>query len=127
MIHDNIVLPRIVTILFDIVGVYVGYHLIEQMFGINNVTVSLLLNSTNRENDYGSLVSYNVTSPSQVEIQTHEMTEFQLVIPYNIQVNVSITARLCGQYSIPIIVQLLFSKTLIQLKCDILTSIHYII
>ena len=91
------------------------YYLIEQIFGINNVTVLLLLDDTNRANDYGSLVYYNVTSPSQVETQIHdqERTKFQVVIPYNTQVNVSITARLCGQHNIPTNVQLLYSKIVI--------------
>ena len=52
VIHDNdCVAKRIVTIL-DTIGVYVDYHLIEQIFGINNVTILLLLNDTNRANDY---------------------------------------------------------------------------
>ena len=93
-----------------IVGVYVDYHLMDPNFGISNVTVTLVLNETNQENGYGSLVSYNVTCRLQVEIQTQEETNFKLVIPYNTQVNVSITARLCGQHSIPIVVQLLYSK-----------------
>ena len=64
-------------------------------FGINNATVVIQFNESSQE--YGSLVSYNVTSSSQVEMQTHEQerTTFQQVIPYNIQINVSITARLC--------------------------------
>ena len=80
-------------------------------FGINNATVTIQFNESSQEyNYYGSLLSFNVTSPSQVEIQTQERTRFQLVIPYNTQVNVSITARLCGQHNIPTVVQLLYSK-----------------
>ena len=79
-------------------------------FGINNVTVELVLNKTNQENEPGSLVSYNITSPSQVDVQTCEKSVFQLVVPYNTQVNVSIVASLCGQRSIPTVIQLLFSK-----------------
>ena len=86
------------------------YHLMDPNFGIFNVTVMLLLNETNQENESGSLVSYNVTSPSKVNIKTYEKTQFQLVIPYNIQINVNIIASLCGQHSIPTIVQLLYSK-----------------
>ena len=81
-------------------------------FGINNVSVVLILNETNQENESGSLVSYNVTSPSQnlMEIHTQEKHKFQLEIPYNTQMNVSIIVSLCGQHSIPTIVQLLYSK-----------------
>ena len=46
-------------------------------FGTNNATVVIQFNESSQE--YGSLVSYNVTSPLQVEIQTRdrERTTFQ--------------------------------------------------
>ena len=92
-------------------GVHAEYHLVGPRFGINNATVTIQFNESSQEyNYYGSLLSCNVTFPSQVEIQTQEKTTFQLVIPYNTQVNVSITATLCGQHSIPNVVQLFYSK-----------------
>ena len=81
----------------------------EPRFGINNATVMVQFNVSSQQNDYhGLLVSYlNVTSPSQVEMQTQGI---QLVIPYSTQINVSIIASLCGQHRILTIFQLLYSK-----------------
>ena len=84
------------------------YYFVGPRFGTNNATVTIQFNESSQV--YGSLLSYNVTSPSQVEIQTQETTRFQLVIPYNTQANMSITARLWGQHSIPTIVRLFYSK-----------------
>ena len=95
---------------YNYADVYVDYHLMDPYFGINNVTVVLVLNETNQENESGSLVSYNITSPSQVDIQTYERARFQLVVPYNTQINVSIVASLCRQFSTPTVFQLLFSN-----------------
>ena len=93
-------------------GVHVDYHLVGPQFKINNTTVVIQFNESSQVNDYhGLLVSYlNVTSPSQVEVQTQEITRFQLVVPYNTQVNVSIIANLCGWHRILTTIQLLYSK-----------------
>ena len=88
------------------------YYLVDPTFGINNATVIIQLNESNHENDYhgSKFVSYNVTSSSQVEIKYQGRTTFQLVIPYNVQVNVNIMASVCGQYSTPTIFRLNYSK-----------------
>ena len=79
----------------------------------NNTTVMVQFNVSSQENDYrGLLVSYlNVTSLSQVEMQTQGI---QLVIPYNTQINVSIIACLCGQHRI---------LTIFQLTCFIVSDV----
>ena len=95
----------------------VDYYFVGPRFGTNNATVTIQFNESSRE--YGSLLSYNVTSPSQLqvaEIQAQEKTRFQIVIPYNTQVDVSFTARLCGQHNIPTVIQLFYSKSMISIK-----------
>lgn len=79
------------------------------MFGRNNATVVVQFNVSSQENDYsGLLVSYvNITSPSQAKMQTQGI---QLVIPYNVQINVSIIASLCGQHRVLTVFPLLYSK-----------------
>ena len=96
-------------------GMHVDYHLLGPWFGMNNVTVTIQFNQSYQENDYhGLLLSYlNATPPSQVELQTQERARFQLEIPYNTQVNVSIMARLCGQHRILTTIPLLYSKSIL--------------
>ena len=83
----------------------------EPRFGIENATVDVAIrfNMSSQENYYGGLlVPYvNITSPSQVKMQTQGI---QLTIPYNVQINVSITISLCGQYRVLTIFPLLYSK-----------------
>ena len=87
------------------------HSLVAPRFGITNATVTIQINESSQEYDYyGSLLSYNVTFPSQVEVQAQEKTRFQLVVPYNTQVNGSIITGLCGQHNIPTVIQLLYSK-----------------
>ena len=79
----------------------------DQSFSINNVLVILLFNETNHQVELGELVHYNVTpSSSQVKIQHLGRSKYQLMMPYNTQINVSIVARLCGQQSKPTIIPL---------------------
>ena len=89
----------------------------EPRFGIENAIVDIIVrfNLSSRENDYsGLLVPYvNVTSPSQVKMQTQGT---QLIIPYNVQINVSIMVSLCGQYRVLTIFPLLYSKTTIAVE-----------
>ena len=95
----------------------VDYYFVGPRFGTNNATVTIQFNESSEE--YGPLLSYNVTSPSQLQvakIRAQERTRFQLVIPYNTQVNVSFTVRLCGQHNIPTVIQLFYSKTMISIK-----------
>ena len=59
----------------------------DPKFGIDNVSVVLLLNETSQEIELGAAVNYNVTASSsqdQVKIEYQERTKFQLVIQYNI-------------------------------------------
>ena len=81
----------------------------EPRFRINNTTVVVQFNVSSQENDYsGLLVPYvNITSPSQVKMQ---MQGIQLIIPYNVLINVSIIVSLCGQYRVLTIFPLLYSK-----------------
>ena len=87
------------------------YDLTGPRFGLKNATVDVVVrfNVSSQENDYsGLLVSYvNVTSPSQVKIQTQGI---QLIIPYNVQINVSIIVSLCGQYRVLTVFPLFYSK-----------------
>ena len=87
-----------------IIGV-IEYHLMDSDFRLNNVTVMLHINES------GSLVHYNITSFSQVEILREERTRFQLVVPYNTYINTSIIASLCGQqHGNPTTIHLNYSK-----------------
>ena len=81
----------------------------EPRFRINNTTVVVQFNVNSQENKYsGLLVPYvNVTSPSQVKMQTQGI---QLIIPYNVQINVSIVVSLCGWHRVLIVLPLLYSK-----------------
>lgn len=94
-------------------GIYdiVDYDLMGPRFGIKNATVDVVVqfNVSNQENDYsGLLVPYvNVTPPSQVKMQ---MQRIQLIVPYNVQINVSIIVRLCGQHRVLTAFPLLYSK-----------------
>lgn len=95
---------------YNIIDVSMDYRLMDPKFGQNNVSLMLhIINEGGPESN--SLVYYNVTSPSQVEIYHKERSRFQLVIPYNELINVSITASLCGyQFGNPIIIHLNYSK-----------------
>ena len=95
-------------------GLDLDYHLVDQNFGIDNVSVTLILNESSQGVELVAFdsVYYNVTaSSSQVKIENQERTRFQLAIPYNIQINISIMAYLCGQYSTPTIIpQIYYSE-----------------
>ena len=97
-------------------GLHLDYNLVDQNFGIDNVSVGLLLNESIQgiESIPSDLIYYNVTaSSSQVKIlnEYQERIRFQLAIPYNIQINISIIACLCGQCSTPTIIpQIYYSK-----------------
>lgn len=95
-------------------GLDLDYRLVDQNFGTNNVSVALLLNESSQgvESIASDSVYYNVTaSSSQVKIEYQDRTRFQLAISYNIQINISIIACLCGQYSTPTIIpQIYYSK-----------------
>ena len=88
----------------------------DPKFGIDNVSVALLLNESSQgvESVAFNSVYYNVTaSSSQVKIlnEYQERIRFQLAIPYNIQINISIVACLCRQYSTPTIIpQIYYSE-----------------
>jgi hypothetical protein len=76
-------------------------------FGTDNVSILLLSNERSQVVESGASISYTITaSSSQVEIEYQERTRFQLVTPYNLQINISISACLCGQCAIPTIIQL---------------------
>ena len=83
----------------------------EPRFGIENAIVDVIVrfNLSSQENDYsGLLVPYvNVTSPSQVKMQTQGI---QLIIPYNVLINVSIIVSLCGRHRVLTVFPLLYSK-----------------
>ena len=75
-------------------------------FGMTNVTISFsfLL----QKDEPGLVLSYNASS--QVEVQKRTRLQLSLVIPYNTIIRVRIAARLCGQHSTPIIIQLNYSE-----------------
>jgi hypothetical protein len=97
------------------IGIHVDYHLMEPKFGIDNVSVAIMLTESSQivESGASDLVYYNITaSSSQVKIEYQERTRFQLAIPYNIHINISIVACLCGQHSTmtPTIIPLYYSE-----------------
>ena len=84
-----------------------NYGLMELGFGTKNVTILLLFES----NMGDTSVFYSVTTSSQAEILSRGRTRFQLVVPYNNQINISIVASLCGQNTTPTIIQVGYSES----------------
>ena len=98
------------TFLYLLLDRQVDYYLMNPKFGRSNVSVGLLLNESLRDQAVEQdLLVYVITSSSQIEILKENRTSFQLVVPYNIPVNVSIAASLCGQQSTRTIIQLSYS------------------
>ena len=85
-----------------------NFDLMDPEFGMMNVTIlfSLLL----REDEPGLVLSYNASIATQVEVQQRTRLQLHLVFPYNTHIDARIAARLCGQQSTPIIIQLNYGE-----------------
>ena len=117
------------TFLYLLLDQQVDYYLMDPKFGRSNVSVELLLNDSWRSQTVEhDLLVYAITSLSQVEILRENRTSFQLVVPYNTPVDVSIAVSLCGQQSTSTIIQLSYSMFKFKLyllsvnNCDALIA-----
>ena len=77
----------------------------DPMFGTSNVTVDITIQQDEHRNlrsHVSSLVMYNISFSSTVGAEFEEYVHkidsliFKVILPYNVQVNVSIVPTLCG-------------------------------
>ena len=80
------------TVATDLQSVLAKANISEQ-FGINHVTITVLLEPTDENN---LTLSYNVSTTPPLAVIVTGSTNVQIVVPYNELHNLSIVASLCG-------------------------------